>query len=79
MAVTPGHQRRGIGRELLQMAINHFLMRGARELFRETNSKLTPALALYESYGFVHAPRPGPSHYERSDIYMVYERGRRLT
>jgi hypothetical protein len=31
-------------------------------------------LQLYESGGFVHhpAPRPG-SHYQRADVYMVYE------
>ena len=52
--------------------IAEFLGRGARELFLESNSKLTPAITLYESAGFVHAPRPEPSHYERSDVYMVY-------
>ena len=32
------------------------------------------ALALYESVGFRHAPRPrSASHYVRSDVYMVYE------
>lgn len=72
MAVTAGHQGLGIGRKLIETAIAEYLSRGARELFLESNSKLTPAITLYESAGFVHAPRPAPSHYERSDVYMVY-------
>ena len=43
------------------------------KLFLESNSVLTPALTLYESAGFVHAPRPGgPPHYARGNVYMVY-------
>jgi DNA-binding MarR family transcriptional regulator/GNAT superfamily N-acetyltransferase len=72
MAVTPGHQGLGIGRKLIQAVIADYLERGARELFLESNSKLTPAITLYESSGFVHAPRPEASHYERGDVYMVY-------
>ena len=77
MAVTAGHQGLGIGRKLIETAIAEYLSRGARELFLESNSKLTPAITLYESAGFVHAPRPAPSHYERSDVYMVYVGGAR--
>ncbi|HEV2443405.1 MAG TPA: helix-turn-helix domain-containing GNAT family N-acetyltransferase [Steroidobacteraceae bacterium] len=72
MAVSAGHQGLGIGRRLIEAVITEYLSRGARELFLESNSKLKPAITLYESSGFVHAPRPAPSHYERSDIYMVY-------
>jgi GNAT superfamily N-acetyltransferase/DNA-binding MarR family transcriptional regulator len=72
MAVTSGYQGLGIGRKLIAAVIADYLERGARELFLESNSKLTPAVTLYESAGFVHAPRPEPSHYERSDVYMVY-------
>jgi GNAT superfamily N-acetyltransferase/DNA-binding MarR family transcriptional regulator len=72
MAVTAGHQGLGIGRKLIEAVIADYRKRGARELFLESNSKLTPAITLYESAGFVHAARPEPSHYERSDVYMVY-------
>jgi len=72
MAVTAGHQGLGIGRKLLEAAVAEYLSRGACELFLESNSRLTPAITLYESAGFAHAPRPAPSHYERSDVYMVY-------
>jgi len=77
MAVTAGHQGLGIGRKLIQAVIAESCSRGARELFLESNSRLMPAITLYESSGFAHAPRPEPSHYERSDIYMVYTGGKR--
>lgn len=72
MAVTDSHKGLGIGRKLIVAVIAAYRVRGARELFLESNSKLTPAITLYESSGFVHAPRPSPSHYERGDVYMVY-------
>jgi len=71
MAVTAHLQGLGIGRKLLRAAIGDYLARDARELFLESNSKLKPAITLYESAGFVHAQRPEPSHYARSDVYMV--------
>jgi DNA-binding MarR family transcriptional regulator/GNAT superfamily N-acetyltransferase len=71
MAVTSNLQGLGIGRKLLRAAITEYLARDARELFLESNSKLKPAITLYESAGFVHAQRPEPSHYVRSDVYMV--------
>ena len=77
MAVTAGHQGLGIGRKLIEAVIAEYLARGARELFLESNSKLAPAITLYESAGFAHSPRPAPSHYERSDVYMVYVGGKR--
>ena len=72
MAVTAGCQGLGIGRKLLTAAIDKYHSFGGRELFLETNSRLTPAIALYASVGFVHAPPPTPSHYERADVYMIY-------
>lgn len=74
MAVTRHHRGAGIGRVLLRAAIDCFKQTGAKTLFLESNSVLTPALTLYESHGFRHAARPeGPSHYHRSDVYMVYQ------
>jgi ribosomal protein S18 acetylase RimI-like enzyme len=73
MSVTERYQGLGVGRRLLLAAIRRFeAMRGG-ELFLETNSVLAPAIKLYESVGFVQAARPAiPSHYARSDVYMVY-------
>ena len=73
MAVTERYQGLHIGRRLLAAAIAQFRKTGARQLFLESNSKLKSALRLYETSGFQHAPRPGgASHYQRSDVYMVY-------
>ncbi len=72
MAVDERHQGLGIGRHLLLAAIAWFKERGETELFLESSSKLTTALRLYEANGFQHTPRPGASHYERADVYMVY-------
>ena len=76
MAVTAGHQGLGIGRKLIEAVIAEYRSRGARELFLESNSKLTPAITLYESTGFVHASSPEHSHYERANVYMVYVEGK---
>jgi ribosomal protein S18 acetylase RimI-like enzyme len=58
---------------LLEAAIEEFLRREGRTLFLETNSKLTPALRLYESMGFQHQPAvKTDSHYARADVYMVW-------
>jgi len=73
MSVTAGYQGLGVGRRLLAATLEAFAVRGGGELFLETNSALKPAIALYESMGFVHAPRPpGPVHYDRSDVYMAW-------
>ena len=74
MVVAPAMRGSGLGRRLMQSALDTFRALQGRELFLESSSKLGPALALYESVGFVHhpAPRPG-SHYARADVYMVWE------
>lgn len=74
MAVEPALRGSGVGRLLMQQALDVFRQLDGRELFLESSSLLAPALKLYESVGFVHhpAPRPG-SHYARADVYMVWE------
>ncbi len=74
MAVEPGHQGAGIGRALMMAVLRKYRGLDGRELFLESSSKLTPALTLYESVGFVHKPAPRPgSHYQRADVHMVWE------
>jgi ribosomal protein S18 acetylase RimI-like enzyme len=74
MAVSPQLRGAGVGRLLMQGALQAFQARGGCELFLESSSKLGPALALYESVGFRHRPAPRPgSHYARADVYMVWE------
>ena len=72
MAVTSARQGRGYGRNLLSAAVDRFLDLDGDLLYLESHSSLTAALALYESAGFHHEPRPTPSDYERADVYMVY-------
>ena len=76
MAVDPAAQGLGIGRKLIERAIDEFQMLGARELFLETNTKLAPAIRLYESVGFEHQPtvRSG-THYSRANVYMIWRGG----
>ncbi len=78
MGVEAGWRGRGAGRRLIEAAIAEFKRRDGGMLFLESNSRLGPALKLYESAGFVHQPalRPG-SHYARSDVYMIYQPGTR--
>jgi len=76
MAVTERYQGLRIGHTLLTTAIAQFKQTGGRTLFLESNAKLKRALDLYEANGFRHAPRPrGGSHYQRADVYMVYQPG----
>ncbi|MFM2086615.1 MAG: hypothetical protein RLZZ237_1484 [Pseudomonadota bacterium] len=78
MAVTPACQGLGIARRLLMRALQAFEASGATLLFLESNSKLQPALQLYESSGFAHVARPaGEVHYQRADVYMEW-RGHRV-
>ena len=75
MSVTEGFKGLGIGRKLALAAIRRFEKTGARELYLESNSQLTPAISLYESLGFVHQPARRDSEYRRADVYMLYRPG----
>jgi len=74
MAVAPDARGLGIGRALMDAALDLYRRLDGHELFLESSSQLTPAIALYESVGFRHhpAPRPG-SHYARADVHMIWE------
>ncbi|MCC3312571.1 acetyltransferase [Nocardia africana] len=56
MAVAPRVRGRGIGRLLLNAAIDHARACGATSLFLASNGRLADAVHLYESVGFVHVP-----------------------
>lgn len=74
MAVDPVARGAGIGRMLLTDALASFVEMGGTRLFLETNTRLRPAIQLYESVGFRRQPtlRAG-SHYQRADVYMIWE------
>ena len=70
LAVTPSARKRGIGRMLTEAVIEYSRDLGALKLFLVSNTKLTSALRLYESMGFVHAPLPEKQAYASADVYM---------
>ncbi|NNH74543.1 GNAT family N-acetyltransferase [Nocardia uniformis] len=75
MAVSPRYRGRGIGRLVLAAAIDHARTLGATSLILASSTKLTNAVHLYESVGFVHVPPEElpPSPYDRADVYMKYD------
>ncbi|HUA81803.1 MAG TPA: helix-turn-helix domain-containing GNAT family N-acetyltransferase [Dyella sp.] len=74
MGVDETFRGLGAGKRLLEACIAQFHRRAGHTLFLESNSSLKPALRMYEKAGFVFQPtiRPG-SHYERADVYMIYQ------
>ncbi len=72
MTVTERFQGAGIGRKILEAAIDRAREAGAVRVYLETNDKLTPALRLYESAGFKPVPpeRIVPSLYARGNVYL---------
>jgi len=72
MAVTETYQGQGIGRRLLDAAIETAREMGAAQLSIESNTKLSTALHLYESVGFRHLPPENtkPSPYSRTNVAM---------
>lgn len=69
MTVAPFARGLGLARRLLAACEAAARKAGAARLYLETNSRLTPAIALYESVGFVHLP-PRPTPYARADVFM---------
>ncbi len=70
MAVADGHQGHGIGRALGEAALAKAREVGASRVVLESNRRLAPALALYQSLGFQEVPVPTDTPYARADIRM---------
>lgn len=73
MAVDQAHQGQGLGHLLMDAAIKWFIDTGGRKLYLETNSKLKPAIQLYEKYNFIKMPCPFDTEYQRADYYMEWQ------
>lgn len=75
MAVDPAAQGQGLGRRLLEAAIARARDLGATSLFLGSNTKLAPAVHVYEALGFTHVPREdiGPMPYDRANVFMRLE------
>lgn len=73
MAVSPSAQAHGVGRLLVAAAIERAGELQARRLFLGTNTKLAPAIHLYNEAGFrrINADQlPVADYYARADILM---------
>jgi putative acetyltransferase len=70
MAVTGSARGRGFGDLLMQAAIEFAKHAGAEALVLSSNSKLVPAIRLYEKYGFHPVPTISDERYNRVDIMM---------
>ena len=72
MSVREDCRGKGIGRQILEYAIERAKELGATVLHLETNSKLANAIHLYESVGFRHIPPEEiePSPYVRANVFM---------
>ncbi len=71
MTVSPAARGTGLGRKLLAACEAAARDAGARFLYLETNSRLAPAIGLYEAFGFEYlAPRDTPYSEDRVDVFM---------
>lgn len=70
MSVDESIQGRGVGRALLNAAIDWAKKRNAREIVLETNTILKPAIHLYESVGFEAFEDEHLSNYSRVNHKM---------
>jgi len=73
MGVTPAAQGHGVGRMLVAAAVRRARELGAHRVFLGTNSKLGPAIHLYEDAGFTRISReqlPVVNYYARADVLM---------
>src|SRR6266550_6487668 len=69
MAVVPSAQGQGVGRKLAGAAIAFAEARGAHKITLMTNSRLKPALHLYEGLGFTYCELPADAEYARANVY----------
>lgn len=72
LAVTPAMQGLGLGRLLVNAVIAEARRRGGRTLYIETNSRLLPAIHLYETSGFHKIPLK-ETVFKRVDVEYVLE------
>ena len=72
MAVTPAARGRGLGRRLVQAAVDRARELGAVTIFLGSSTKLPNAVHLYEAAGFQHVPAEQIqlAPYARADVFM---------
>ena len=70
MAVAPAARGRGYGDLLMDAAIAFSRTAGARTVVIVSNTRLGPAIRLYEKHGFVRVPLEADGRYARADIKL---------
>ncbi len=70
MAVSASARGRGYGDLLIKSAIDFAREAGAEKIFLLSNTRLKPAIALYEKHGFRSVPITDAHDYSRVDIQM---------
>ncbi len=74
LAVSPRAQGHGLGAALCRAVVEGARERGGRKVIIETNSRLLPAVHIYEKLGFRAIDTSGKSvHYARVDLVMEKE------
>jgi ribosomal protein S18 acetylase RimI-like enzyme len=57
LAVSPEHQGKGVGRQLLKFAEDEAMRRGFSEIRLFTNEKMWETIAIYNRYGYKETGR----------------------
>src|ERR1043166_5601499 len=70
MAVSSEARGRGYGDLLIKSVISFAKQAGAARLILVSNTRLKPAIALYEKHGFKFVPITDAEDYKRVDIQM---------
>lgn len=71
MAVAPAARGRGYGDLLMEAAVAFSRSAGARKVVIVSNTRLGPAIRLYEKHGLVRVPLEAGDHrYARADIRL---------
>ncbi len=73
LSVATDARGEGLGRRLTEHAIDRARQQRATTIALVSSTKLTTALRLYESLGFVHKPLPASQPYATADVYMELE------
>lgn len=74
MAVDEAFQGRGIGKSIIDRAIEWVKEASGNTIFIETNTVLERAVNLYGKLGFVSVQASsGDSHYERTNLHLELE------
>ena len=73
MAVSPEARGRGYGDLLMEAAVEFSRRAGAHRVVIVSNTKLAPAIRLYEKHGFVRVPLAPDEEYARADIRLERE------